>query len=75
MSENSGRRPEEIDALFLRSATGIGAANDSIRYEVSLFEGAIPARAGHCSLFIDTFGRPLYPVSLAGVRRREGRRR
>jgi hypothetical protein len=47
----------------------------SITYRVNVLEGEIPAEAGHCSLFIDTFGRPLSPASVAGVRRRERRRR
>ena len=33
-----------------------------------------PAKAGPCTLFIDPFGRPLSPVSAAGMHRR-GRRR
>jgi hypothetical protein len=33
-----------------------------------------PATAGPCVLFIDPLGRPLSPVSVAGVRRRELRR-
>jgi hypothetical protein len=37
--------------------------------------GEIPARGGPCVLFIDSFGRPLSPVSVAGMRRRERRRR
>jgi hypothetical protein len=48
--------------------------SESITYTVNVLEGSIPAEAGHCSLFIDTFGRPLSPVSVAGVRRRERRR-
>jgi hypothetical protein len=47
---------------------------ESITYKVNVLEGSIPAQARHCSLFIDTFGRPLSPVSVAGVRRRERRR-
>ena len=34
----------------------------------------VPAKAGPVTLFIDPFGRPLSPVSVCGVRRRERRR-
>jgi hypothetical protein len=47
---------------------------DQITYSVVLLEGNIPARSESCSVFIDPFGRPLSPVSLAGMNRR-GRRR
>lgn len=33
-----------------------------------------PATAGPCVLFIDPLGRPLSPVSVVGVRRRDMRR-
>jgi hypothetical protein len=47
---------------------------DSLTYEVEVLEGSLPAQAGACSLFIDPIGRPLSPMSIAGVRRRERRR-
>jgi hypothetical protein len=49
-------------------------AGDAITYTVDVLEGEIPSEAGHCSLFIDTFGRPASPGSVAGVRRRQRRR-
>jgi hypothetical protein len=60
------------DAVVTLSSPGL--SDESITYTVNVLEGEIPAQAGHCSLFIDTFGRPLSPVSVAGVRRRERRR-
>jgi hypothetical protein len=60
------------DAVVMLSEPNL--AGDSITYTVKVLEGAIPDKAGHCSLFIDTFGRPLSPVSVAGMRRRERRR-
>ena len=43
-------------------------------YSVEVLEGQMPTSAGPCTLFIDPLGRPLSPVSVAGVRRRERRR-
>jgi len=36
-----------------------------------VLEGTLPAESGPCSLFIDVFGRPLSPVSVAGSKRRQ----
>ena len=47
---------------------------DSITYTVQILEGSLPAKAESCSVFIDPFGRPLSPVSLAGMNRRSRRR-
>jgi hypothetical protein len=47
---------------------------DQMSYQVEILDGEIPAIGGASSLFIDMIGRPLTPVSVAGVRRR-GRRR
>ena len=47
---------------------------DQMSYQVDILDGEIPASGGASSLFIDMIGRPLTPVSVAGVRRR-GRRR
>ena len=49
-------------------------AEDTLTYKVEVLDGTLPAKAGPCSLFIDPFGRPLSPVSVAGVRRRDRRR-
>lgn len=43
-------------------------------YAIDVLEGTVPAHAGPVTLFIDPFGRPLSPVSVCGVRRRERRR-
>ncbi len=47
---------------------------DILIYKVDILDGALPAKAGPCSLFIDPIGRPLSPMSVAGVRRRQRRR-
>lgn len=46
----------------------------SLSYSIEALVGTVPAQAGPVTLFIDPFGRPLSPVSVCGVRRRERRR-
>ena len=43
---------------------------NDLTYRIAVLEGTLPAEAGPCSLFIDVFGRPLSPVSVAGSKRR-----
>ena len=50
------------------------AGEDSISYSIEVLDGVVPAESGAVSLFIDPFGRPLSPVSVAGIHRRERRR-
>ena len=45
-----------------------------LSYSVEVLEGVLPDNSGPVTLFIDPFGRPLSPVSVCGVRRRERRR-
>ena len=45
-----------------------------LSYSIETLEGAVPTQTGPVTLFIDPFGRPLSPVSVCGVRRRERRR-
>ena len=47
---------------------------DQMSYSVDILDGEMPVSGGASSLFIDMIGRPLTPVSVAGVHRR-GRRR
>ena len=63
-------RPE--DCVVVLSDPKIGA--DSIRYSNQPLEGSVPQSSGACTLFIDPLGRPLSPVSVAGMRRRQRRR-
>jgi hypothetical protein len=44
-------------------------AGDELTYTVEVLNGTLPPAAGPCSLFIDTFGRSLAPVSVRGLRR------
>jgi hypothetical protein len=48
--------------------------NGQLSYSIEPLEGELPTQAGPVTLFIDPFGRPLSPVSVCGVRRRERRR-
>jgi hypothetical protein len=48
--------------------------NGQLSYSIDILEGEVPELAGPVTLFIDPFGRPLSPVSVCGVRRRERRR-
>jgi len=48
---------------------------DALSYSIKVLDGTVPRATGPCALFIDPFGRPLSPVSAAGMHRRERRRR
>ena len=45
-----------------------------LTYTVKVLDGTLPASGGAASLFIDVIGRPLTPLSVAGVARRSSRR-
>ena len=45
-----------------------------LSYAATVLDGSLPDNAAACSLFIDPFGRPLSPVSAAGMHRRDRRR-
>ena len=47
---------------------------DEFTYDIRIIEGDIPTKTGPNSLFIDRFGRPFTPLSVAGVGRRTWRR-
>jgi hypothetical protein len=47
---------------------------EKLTYSIAVLAGTLPSNAGACSLFIDPIGRPLSPLSICGVRRRERRR-
>ena len=49
-------------------------SGDTLSYSFTLLDGSVPASTGPVVLFIDPIGRPLSPMSAAGVRRRERRR-
>jgi hypothetical protein len=66
----SGDLPQEI-VLVLKSPR---IENDDLLYDVQVLEGASEAVGLSSSVFIDIIGRPLTPVSVAGVARRSIRR-
>ena len=45
-----------------------------LTYSIEILDGTLPKEAGPVALFIDPFGRPLSPVSVAGMNRRDRRR-
>ena len=47
---------------------------DDLTYSVEVLDGTLPKETGPVALFIDPFGRPLSPVSVAGMNRRDRRR-
>lgn len=47
---------------------------EELSYEAKVLEGTLPDWVEGCTLFIDPFGRPLTPISVAGMRRRTRRR-
>jgi hypothetical protein len=50
------------------------ASGSSLSYSIEVLDGEVPATSGAVTLFIDPLGRPLSPVSLAGMNRRSRRR-
>jgi hypothetical protein len=64
-------RPDDC-VVVLRDPRSDG---DSVSYAIEILEGSVPDSTGACTLFIDPLGRPLSPVSVAGMRRRDRRRR
>ena len=69
--EPGGEVPE--DAVVVLTKPNLNGAGD-LAYSIEVLEGNVPAHTGPVTLFIDPFGRPLSPVSVCGVRRRERRR-
>jgi hypothetical protein len=68
--EDGDAVPEEVTMTIMDPQI----EGDTLTYKVNILDGTLPAKAGPCSLFIDPVGRPLSPMSVAGVRRRERRR-
>ena len=64
---------EEVHDVVVELYEPVLAGGD-LTYRVDVLDGELPASGGPSSLFIDVIGRPLSPVSICGVRRRERRR-
>jgi hypothetical protein len=69
--EPGGDVPEDVVVVLTKP--NLDGAGD-LAYSIEVLEGTVPAHSGPVTLFIDPFGRPLSPVSVCGVRRRERRR-
>jgi hypothetical protein len=69
-AEPADRTPEEV-VVTIRDPRADG---NSLSYQVSVLDGTLPTSTGPVALFIDPFGRPLSPVSVAGMHRCERRR-
>ncbi len=65
--EDGDTTPEEVTVELSNPQL----REDTLTYKVEVLDGKLPAQAGPCSLFIDPIGRPLSPMPVAGVRRRE----
>jgi hypothetical protein len=65
--DEEGDEGDPSDAVVvLHEATLEG---DDLTYRIDVLEGTLPEESGPCTLFIDVFGRPLSPVSVAGSKR------
>jgi hypothetical protein len=61
------------DAVVVLKQPNLDGAGD-LSYSIDVLEGNVPTHTGPVTLFIDPFGRPLSPISVCGIRRRERRR-
>jgi hypothetical protein len=68
--EPGAEAPSDVVVVLRDPAIG----EDSITYAIEVLDGELPAAAGACTLFVDPIGRPLSPVSVAGMHRRDRRR-
>lgn len=68
--EPGDQAPEDAVVVIQQPRLGDG----ELSYSIQTLDGAVPATTGPVTLFIDPFGRPLSPVSVCGMRRREMRR-
>jgi len=68
--EPGGDVPEDAVVVLTEPQLNDG----ELSYSIDVLEGAVPAYTGPVTLFIDPFGRPLSPISVCGVRRRQRRR-
>ena len=68
----SDDRPPEDAVVTIQNPKLDG---DVLSYNITFLDGTLPTATGPCALFIDPFGRPLSPVSAAGMHRRARRRR
>jgi hypothetical protein len=68
--EAEDKSPEDVVVTLMNPRL----TGEDLTYDVDVLEGDLPDQTGPCSLFIDPIGRPLSPVSVMGMRRRQRRR-
>ena len=61
--DGDGDHDDDV-VVVLRDPRLVG---DTLTYQVEVLEGELPKRAGPCTVFIDSFGRPFSPASRAGA--------
>ena len=66
-----GKEPQEVVLTIMNPRL----KKDKLIYDVKILDGKDSVTGDAVSLFIDPIGRPLSPVSVAGVHRRHRRRR
>ena len=59
---DDGHAPDDVVVVLHEPRLDDG----DLTYRVDVLEGTLPERSGTCSLFIDSFGRPLSPASVLG---------
>ncbi|MCU0500187.1 MAG: hypothetical protein MUC51_00210 [Anaerolineae bacterium] len=64
--------PDMVSDVVVELTTPILQGNQ-LTYAVTILDGEMPADGGPSALFIDVIGRPLSPVSVAGMHRRDRR--
>jgi hypothetical protein len=65
-------QPDHVqDVVVVLTSPQYDGAN--LSYGVDILDGDMPATGGEAALYIDVIGRPLSPVSFAGMNRRDRR--
>lgn len=64
--------PDTVSDIVVELIDPVLTGND-LTYDVVILDGEMPASGGPSALFIDVIGRPLSPVSAAGMHRRDRR--
>jgi hypothetical protein len=63
----------EMGNVVVTMSNGV-IEGDRLSFDVKILEGELPERGGPNTVFIDIIGRPLTPLSVAGMHRRTRRR-
>ena len=65
--------PDKVSDIVVELTEPV-LSGSKLTYMVDILDGEMPASGGPSALFIDIIGRPLSPVSVAGMHRRDRRR-